>query len=299
MAEPRGVAAVVPATIGGAVLAGLWRAELTFQAGCRPETIGACLSWRIPVLLLGPVVVAVGSWLVLRAAGAARPLLATSLGVLATAGVTLLHQAGRSGWNPPSVPLAALFAAFGFTVGVVVAGLRMPVALRAALAVLLAVPVALFPTIKESGTRDGRVEKFARLGLPLLVPEVGAYRVVAARADPAGGQLSLVLADGPRRLSVDTIRVPADFAPPQRCGPSAVEVSLRGSVSLPPSNGPCQRFAADHWLRTENGHPVHLLRRGDALVLVSPGVDVPDRDVAAAAGQLVEVSPRELAALLG
>ncbi|MEU4570702.1 hypothetical protein [Micromonospora sp. NPDC023956] len=290
------VAAVIGA-VGAAVLAALWRDQADTHANCVPDTIGACFGYPVPILIVGPAVVPAVVWLALRATDARRALPAAVLGALTTAGAVLLQQATEPRWLPPSPWLAALLAAVGFGVGTLVVTARWPVPLQVGLALLLLAPLAAFEPLRRETRRDDRSAAFARVGLPLLVPTVPGYRVGFADADLSDRVLSVTLTRQRQWISVHVLPLPADFAPPQRCGPTTAAVVLRRESPQPSTPLPCRQVGPDHWTRAEAGGEVHLVRRGDALVLVSPGTDVPPTDTATAAATLTEVSAGRLAEL--
>lgn len=291
------VLAGVLGAVGAGLLTSLWQSEVHAQADCVPNNVGGCLGWGIPVLLIGPYAAVAVIWATLRALAVDRPLLSALFGALATASGTLLYEAGHPRWVPPPVWLAVLLGAVGFAVGTAIGGGRTRL-LQVVLAGVLAVPLAAFPLLRQETRSDVREDGFARLGLPLLVPQVEGYQVVFARAELRDPMLAVTVMKGDRRISISVLPLPADFAPPQRCGPTVAEVSVRDIVTAPTrTNGPCQWVESEHWVRVENDQRVHLLRRDGAFVQVSRGDDVPDVDVEAAAATLTSVSPRRLAEL--
>ncbi|SCG41376.1 hypothetical protein GA0070560_103142 [Micromonospora halophytica] len=291
----RAVAAAVPGALGAAVWASAWRTELRFQASCEPTVIGDCMSWRLPALLIGPLVVTALVWFVLRLAGADRAAPSALLGAVVAADALLLWEAAQPRWLPPSGGLAALLGGTGFALGVFLAVARLPLVVQVLAAVLLlVVPFGLVPVVYQAARQNGRAEAFARLGLPLTVTRVHGYRLVAAHPNQRDRVLTVTLSGGQHSITVWTIPVPAGFAPPAHCGPTTGDLDARRFAVDPAVAPPCQLVRAEHWLRLERTDRVHLLRRGDALVVVDPGVGAPAADVDAAAANLTEVSPRQL-----
>jgi hypothetical protein len=290
--------AALPGALGAALLASVWRAELRFQAGCEPATIGDCVSWRLPALLVGPLVVTALVWLALRLTGTAGAAPAALLGAVVSADAVLLWEATQARWTPPAGGSAALLGGAGFAAGALLAVARLPVAVRVSAAVLLlAVPVVVVPVLHQASRQAGREEDFARLGLPLPVARVAGYRVVAAHPNQRDRLLTVTLRNDSHWITLLVIPVPAGFAPPAHCGPTTGDLDHHRFTVDPAGAPSCQPVGPEHWLRIEGTDRVHLLRWGGALVLVDPGVEVPAADLDAAAATLTEVDPRRLAEL--
>ncbi|MEV0328424.1 hypothetical protein AB0H63_18550 [Micromonospora echinospora] len=302
------VAAFV-AALGGAALAHRWQSEARFMATCEPTFIGDCLRWGLLLLLVGVFLVIAAVWLAQRVMGTANPEWGTVLGTAATTGALLLWEAGHPRWVPPPSDLAALLAGVGVAVGVAVVAAPLPRVLRVVFAVALAVPFAVYPTLSRETRRVDLADRLGRAGVPLLVSRAGGFEVASAGADPerrfvrvtmgrkVDPRTDVTSGDRGRNVSILVVPVPADFAPPARCGPTAAERSAPDRAPAAPADLSCRPVGPDHWTRTEAGDEVHLLRRGDALVLVQPGWNASDRDAATVAGSLTEVDPRRLAEL--
>ncbi|MFI7574677.1 hypothetical protein [Micromonospora sp. NPDC049497] len=287
--------AAVPGGVGAGALAALWQERARAVAACESDTIGACLGFGFPVLLAGPLLVTAAVWLALRATGVGPAPWAAALGALATAGGVLLQQAAHPRWTPPPVWQAVVLAVIGFALGVAVVTVALPPAVRVGLVVALLAPLAVFPLLRQETRRTGDREAFAELGLPLLVPQVPGYDIASAHADRADRVLSVTATRGRRWISVYVVDLPDDFAPPGRCGLAVADIVLRRQRNQPPASPGCRQVGPDHWTRVEPVGEVHLVRRGDALVLVSPGTDVPAADVEKAATTLTPVTPNRLA----
>ncbi|WP_405113862.1 hypothetical protein OG559_07860 [Micromonospora sp. NBC_01405] len=284
--------------LGAAVLASLWRTEALLFAGCEPETIGDCLTWRLPVLLVGPLVVTALVWLALWVSGVDRAVPSALLGAIVTADALLFYEAFQPRWTPPSAGLAAVFGAVGFAGGVLLGVRRLPVAVQvvAAVALLLA-PYGFFPVLHGTARRANLEEEFSQLGLPLLVTRVDGYQVVAAHANRGDRRLSVSMHRGELWFTIVVVPVPTGFAPPTHCGPTTDELDRDQPTTDPASAPPCRPVGPDHWVRVERDDPVHLVRRNEVLVYVDPGIDVPAADLGAAAANLTEVTPGRLAEL--
>ncbi|MFI6821893.1 hypothetical protein ACIBJE_13200 [Micromonospora sp. NPDC050187] len=300
------VAAFV-AALGGAALADGWQNEARALAACKPASL-SCLSLGYPLLFVGVFVAVAAVWLAQRVMGTAEPEWGTLAGLAATTGALLLWEAGQPRWVPPPTDLAALLAGAGVAVGVAVVAAPLPRVLRVVFVVALAVPFAVYPTLSRETRRADLADRLDRVGLPLLVPRADGFAVDSARADPgrrfvhvtvdrkADPRTDLTSEDRGRTVSILVTPVPADFAPPARCGPAAADLPVPDGAPAP-STDPCRPVGPDHWTRTEAGDEVHLLRRNDALVLVQPGWNASDRDAATVADSLTEVAPRRLAEL--
>ncbi|MER5700690.1 hypothetical protein ABT023_01840 [Micromonospora sp. NPDC002296] len=283
--------------LGAAVLASLWRTEALLFASCEPETIGDCLTWRLPMLLVGPLVVTALVWLALWVFGADRAVPSALLGAIVTADALLLYEAFQPRWTPPSVWPAAALGAVGFGAGVLLGTVRLPLAAQVGVAaVLLLAPYGFFPVLHQTTRRADREEAFSQLGLPLLVPQVDGYRVVTAHVDRGDRKLSVSMSGGEFWFTIIVVPVPEGFAPPTHCGPTTDDLD-RDQPADPATTLPCRPVGPDHWVRVERDDQVHLIRRNDALVYVDPGVDVPAADLGAAAANLAEVTPQRLAEL--
>jgi hypothetical protein len=292
------VAAAVPGALGAAVLAAIAQEQARFVANCVSDTIGVCLGYRYPVLVVGPLVVTVVVWLALRAVGERdRALPAALLGACATAGGLLMDQATHTRWIPPSVWFAVVVAAVGFGAGAAVATARLPMAVRIGLVLVLLAPLGAFAPLRKQTRHAALRANLERVDLPLFVSRVEGYRVGTARADVTDRVVSVSMVMGPRWVSLHVIPLPADFTPPLRCGPTAADIVLRRKRGHQRSSLPCRPVGTDHWIRDEAGGEVHLVRRGDALVLVSPTGGTPAADVATAATTLTEVTADRLAEL--
>ncbi|TDC64450.1 hypothetical protein E1258_08195 [Micromonospora sp. KC207] len=284
--------------LGAAALASLWRTEALLVASCEPETIGACFSWRLPTIFVGPLIVTALVWLALRVTGADRALPAALLGAIATTDAVLLYEAFQPRWTPPPAWLAAALGAVGFAVGVLLGAVRLPMAVQAGAAVvLLLVPIAVFPLLHKATRRAERAQAFSRLGVPLMVAEVDGYRVTAALTDRSDRRLSVWMSKGESSLSIVVVPLPEGFAPPAHCGPTTDDLYRDQPAGDQAAVRSCRPVGPDHWVRTEREDQVHLIRRNDALVYVDPGADVPAADVATAAANLTEVNPERLAEL--
>ncbi|SCL36278.1 hypothetical protein GA0074692_4309 [Micromonospora pallida] len=303
------VAAFV-AALGGAALADGWQSQARAVADCESETFGACLGQALlggPLLLVGVSVAAAAVWLAQRVMGTAHPEWGTVLGTAATTGALLLWEAGHPRWVPPPSDLAALLAGVGVAIGVTVVAVPLPRLLRAALAVALAVPFAVYPNLSRETRRADLADRLDRAGLPLLVSRAEGFAVKTAWANPGRrfvvvtvGRKTDPRTDGTSRdrdVTIRVVPVPADFAPPARCGPTVAELRVPDRAPTPPLDPSCRPVGPDHWTRTEADVEVHLLRRGDALVLVQPDWNASDGDAATVAGSLTEVAPRRLADL--
>ncbi|MEV5769075.1 hypothetical protein AB0L34_31585 [Micromonospora sp. NPDC052213] len=245
----------------------LWQEQARSVADCESDTIGACLGFGFPVLLVGPLAVTAAVWLVLRAAGVAPALWAAVLGAVATTGAVLLQQAWYPRWTPPPVWLAVLLAVAGFAAGVAVA---LPPIVRAGLALALLAPAGRVPASRQEARRTGDQEAFARLGLPLPVPQVPGYDIASARADRVDRVLPVTVTRERRWISVHVIDLPDDFAPPRHCRPAVADIVLRRQRDQPLAAPGCRQVGPDHWTCAESGGEVHLVRCDDAFVLVSP-----------------------------
>jgi hypothetical protein len=293
------------AALGAAALAHGWQDQARSMAGCEPVSFGDCLPVGIPLLYVGVLVVVAAVWLAQRVMGTVNPEWGTVLGTVATTGGLLLHQAGQPRWEPPPTDLAALLAGVGFAVGVAVAAAPLPRLLRGACAVVLVVPLAVYPVLSRDTRRTHLTDELTRVGLPALVPQADGFAVEAATVHDRSvtvtvGRRANVRTDvtpADRSVSIVVVPVPAGFAPPARCGPTAAELMLPDEAPHPPASPPCRPAGPDHWVRVEADDEVHLLRRGAALVLVRPGWNASAADTAAVAGSLVEVPPRRLAEL--
>ncbi|WP_052503635.1 hypothetical protein [Micromonospora haikouensis] len=281
---------------GAGVLAALWHEQVRFQRSCKTDTIGACLGFAFPALIVGPVVVTAIGWLLLRATRAARPLPAALLGAVASGGGALVAQAFRPFSGPLPVWLAVLLGTVGFAAGVAAMEARHRV-VRVGLALALLLPWAAAPALREPGRRYALRDGFAHLGLPLVVPQVEGYQVANAHAFGQERVLSVRIERGEDSIMVRVVPLPADFAPPVSCGPAMAGSSVSDDERGAPAPQPCRVAGHEHWVRAESSGDVHLVRRGEALVLLRPGPDTPTADVAAAAAHLTEVTPEQLAEL--
>ncbi|MFI9527967.1 hypothetical protein [Micromonospora rosaria] len=279
---------------GAAAFAGLWQAEARLRQTCLPaESLGACLSPRLPLLLIWPLLVTAVGWGALRWARAPRAAGAAGCGAVTTAGALLLYEAFHPGWVPPPVGLAALLGAAGFAAGVAVILAPLRAAVRVPLILALLVPHAVAPVLDRSTQRADLERRLTAAALPLLVPDLAGWRVTGVVVRDRE-RVSTMVTNGSRNVVIATVRLPADFRPPQRCGPFDFPVP---DLPVPPSQ-PCRPVAADHWVRDGDGTTAHLLRRDDALLTVKRAIGVAgSADLAAVAGALVEVSPRRLAEL--
>ncbi|WP_229399841.1 hypothetical protein [Micromonospora okii] len=297
MTSFRGMAAAaLSGGAGAGVLAALWHEEVRFQRSCESDSFGACLSFALPVLFCGPVVLTAIVWLLLRATRVGRPLPAALLGAAASGGGALVTQAVRPFSGPMPVWLAVLLAVVGFAAGVAAMAASHPV-VRAGLALTLLLPWAAAPALREPGRRYALRDGFAQVGLPLVVPQVEGYRVANARAFVERRVLSVRLERGEDSISVRVVPLPADFAPPARCGPAMADISVTDDDHGTPPPQPCRAAGHDHWVRAGQGEEVHLVRRGGAIVFLRSGPDTPSADAAAAAANLTEVTPERLAEL--
>lgn len=292
--------AAVSGALGAAVLVGVWQPEAQYLSDCQPQFLGDCLRWRLLWLPVVPLLVIAAVWLALRLLRVPRPWLAALLGAVGATGAILLYEAGQPRLGPLPSGAAAGLAAAGCAVGCLVGTLGMRAVVRVGLVVVLLVPFAVFPTLRKVTRRAELRADLGRIGLPLLVPSVEGYQVDYAGANLADGVLAVTVANDRRWISSYTIRVPEGFAPPQRCGPTVSDVFSWHRDRQSREHVPCQEVAPGHWVRTERDVEVHLVRYGDALVLVGPGSladAVPPADVHAAATALVEVTPGRLAEL--
>ncbi|WP_416901165.1 hypothetical protein [Micromonospora echinospora] len=296
------------AALGGAALAHGWQTEARAFAACEPTSFGDCLSLGFPLLVVGVIAAVAAVWLAQRVLGTARPELGTLAGLAATIGALLLWEAGHPRWTPPSSDLAALLAGVGFAVGVAVVAVPLPRVLRAASVVALAVPFAVYPVLSRETRRADLADRLGQVGLPLLVSQAKGFQVGSAAADPRRRFLTVTVTrpvdprtdstSGERSVSILVVPVPAGFAPPARCGPARTDLPAPEGGPAAPAGPPCRPVGPDHWVRTEADDEVHLLRRGDALVLVDSGWRASDEDVAVVAGSLTELTPRRLAELV-
>ncbi|MEU4777632.1 hypothetical protein [Micromonospora sp. NPDC023633] len=293
----RGMAtAAIPGGVGAGVLAALWHEQVRFQKSCESDTIGACLGFAFPALVVGPVVVVAAVWLLLRATEVGRPAPAALLGAAFTGGALRLALAARPFSVPPPVWLVVLLAVAGFAAGVAVVVARLPLVGRGVLALVLLLPWFVAPLVGKESRRDALREGFAQVGLPLVVPQVEGYQVTSARAFVDRRLLSITMDRGGGWVSVYVVPLPADFAPPGSCGPTRADISRRAGRE-PSVPQPCRAVGADHWVRTEEGEEVHLVRREGGLVLLSPGGEASSADAAAGATNLTAVTPGQLAEL--
>ncbi|MET7468479.1 hypothetical protein ACFYON_13060 [Micromonospora sp. NPDC005686] len=286
--------AAVPGGLGAAALAALWRHEADVVAGCESDTIGGCLSPGVPILLVGPLLVTAAVWFALRATGAEPAGWGAGLGALATVGGVLLQQAVDSGGTPTSPGLAFLLGVVGFGAGAAVVAVPVPPALRVVLVLVLLAPMAAFPAVRREAGRAHDRRTFAESGLALVVPRAPGYDVTAARADPDRRLLWVTVTRSDHSIYMSLIDLPADFAPPARCGPAVADVGSAGRAGSAPG---CRQVGPDHWTRSEPVGQVHLVRRGETLVLLEPGYGTPSADVETAARTLTPVSPARLAEL--
>ncbi|MBQ1018860.1 hypothetical protein KBX71_13440 [Micromonospora sp. D93] len=293
----RAAAAALPGSVGAGLLTALWQQQVRFVADCESETIGACLGFGFPILLVGPLVTTAAVWLVLRAVGVASPTWAAALGATATGGAALLQQAGHPGWTPPPVWMAVLLAAAGFAAGVAVVTVAMPAVIRVGLAMVLLAPFAAFPLLRRQTDRSVDQEAFTKLGLPLLIPQVPSYQIAEARADQDRRLLSVTMTHGRSWISVQVTDLPDGFAPPDRCGPTVADVAARRPGQVLAAAPGCRQVGPDHWTRIEPVGEVHLVRRSETVVLLSSVGDVPAADLETAAMTLTAVTPRQLSLL--
>ncbi|GIJ19516.1 hypothetical protein [Micromonospora lutea] len=293
----RMTAAAVPGAVGSGALAALWQQQARSVADCESDTIGGCLDLGFPTLLVGPLVVMVAVWLTLRTFGVEPARWATLVGALASGGLILLEQARHPRWTLPPVWLVVVLAMIGFAVGVFVVTATLPPVVRVALVLVLLAPLAAFPTLRQQARRVDDREAFAGLGLPLLVPRVPGYELGPALAYPADRVLLMTLVRERGWISVYVTDVPDDFAPPRQCGPVVSDILPSGPGGPASTASGCRRVDGDHWIRTESGREVHVVRRDGALVTISPGPDVRSGELATAATTLTAVTPRRLAEL--
>ncbi|MEU6078871.1 hypothetical protein [Micromonospora sp. NPDC047074] len=281
--------------VGAGVLGVLWHEVVRFQNSCEADTIGACLGFAFPALVVGPVVVTAAVWLLLRLTEVERPLPAALLGAAATASALRLALATRPFSGPPPVWLVVLLAVAGFAAGVAVMAARLFL-VRTVLALVLLLPWFVSPLVSQESRRDALRDGFAQVGLPLVVPQVEGFQVSYARAFVNRRLLTVTMARGEGWLSVIVVPLPAGFAPPESCGPTMADASrLDGPRTSTPQ--PCRAVGADHWVRTEEEEDVHLVRHGGGLVLLSAGGEAAAADVAAGATNLSVVTPGQLADL--
>lgn len=230
-----------------------------------------------------------------RIVGIDRPWLAALAGVFATAGAFLLYEAIQPRVVPPPTWLGAAMGAVGFAIGAVSAITRLTVVRGAGLTALLLMPFVVSPSLHRVTQRADREERFGRLGLPLLVVGRDGYHITAASASLSDHVLTVWLSNGPHSIKVVTTRLPANFDPPRRCGPTISEIVLADITHQPFTSSPCQGIGPDHWVRIEQDEQVHLVRHGEALVYVCD--EASGAELEALVADLTEVTPRRLAEL--
>ena len=275
---------VLPVVMGltlGWLASAIWRADQRHDAACVSDgSVGSCFSMGPLLALVGVAVAAVAAWLALRAARVARSFAAAALGVLLAVAAIQLYEAVLVGTVVPPVWFIQLVAAAGLLVAV--AAVRPGTPLWATWIVVLAVPltIGVSPFLGTHTERAQKERDFQALSVPLLAPHLDGFHLVSAYPVPRAGALLLDVARDGRdsRAYLVVVRVPAGFAPPQRCGPN------HASLDTGDAGAACRVVAPDEWIREFPDDVGYIVRRGDLLLVGDANPN--------------DISPPELVAIL-